>query len=110
VKASDFDRTELWFRKHGKKAVFFGRMLPLFRSAISLPAGIDRMPIPLYVALTAAGSLVWNSIFVVAGYALGANWQQVEPYMETVQYAVLGLLVVVVAIAVARRLRRARPA
>ncbi|QXE38418.1 DedA family protein [Streptomyces sp. GMY02] len=106
MKAADFDKTEAWFSKHGRKAVFFGRMLPLFRTIISLPAGVERMPIPLYVALTAAGSLIWNSTFVGAGYALGANWQRVEPYMDTIQYSVLAVLLIVIVGFVAKRLRR----
>jgi membrane protein DedA with SNARE-associated domain len=80
------------------------------RSIISLPAGIERMPIMLYIGLTAAGSLVWNSVFVVAGYVLGVNWQRVEPYMDLVQYTVLGLLVVVIAWFVVKRLRRGNEA
>lgn len=62
VDLDDLDRTEDWFNRHGKATVFFGRMIPIFRSLISIPAGIERMSFLLFVALTAAGSLIWNSV------------------------------------------------
>src|ERR1041384_7997601 len=57
VRVTDFDKTEAWFTRHGTKAVFLGRMVPLFRSFISLPAGVERMNLPKFLALTTAGSL-----------------------------------------------------
>lgn len=105
MKAADFDRTEKWFNRHGTKAVFFGRMVPLFRSLISLPAGVERMPLWKFVALTAAGSLIWNSGFVVAGYLLGESWQVVDQYAGWFQYVVLGLTVLAIAVFVTRRVR-----
>lgn len=71
VKASDLDRTEQWFERHGTKAVFIGRMVPIFRSLISIPAGVERMPLPVFALLTTLGSLVWNTVLVMAGYWLG---------------------------------------
>lgn len=108
MKESDFDRTERWFLKHGRKAVFFGRMVPLFRSMISLPAGIERMPIWQFLSLTALGSLIWNSVFVVAGYLLGANWQVVDEYAGIFQKVVLGAMVIAIAVFVAVRVRERR--
>lgn len=105
LKVSDFERTEAWFAKHGSKAIFFGRMVPIFRSLISLPAGVERMSVPLFVALTTLGSLIWNSIFVVAGYRLGRDWDKVEPYAEWFQRLVIVAVLVVVIGFVAIRLR-----
>lgn len=105
VKAADFDRTEAWFAKHGTKAVFFGRMVPVFRSLISLPAGIERMPLGRFVALTTLGSLIWNTIFVSAGYALGANWRLIQDYAGIFQKMVIGVVLVAVAGFVLVRLR-----
>ena len=85
----DIDRTVAWFHKHGGKAVFFGRMVPLFRSFISIPAGVTRMPLWRFVLLTAAGSLLWNAIFVLAGYFLGESWHIVEQYAEVFQVIVI---------------------
>lgn len=85
----DIDRTVAWFGRHGGKAVFFGRMIPLFRSLISIPAGITRMPLWKFGLLTAAGSLIWNSVFVLAGFFLGESWPVVEQYAEVLQYIVI---------------------
>lgn len=80
VDLEDIDRVEAWFERHGYMAVFFGRMIPLFRSLISIPAGIERMPVWIFLGLTTAGSLIWNTIFVLAGFYLGENWNIVEEY------------------------------
>lgn len=105
VKISDLDKTEAWFSKHGKKTVFFGRMIPIFRSLISIPAGIERMPPLIFGALTLAGSLIWNSIFVLAGYYLGENWESVEPYADGFQKVVIVVVVVLVAWWIVHRVR-----
>jgi len=108
VKLEDVDRTEAWFHKHGSMAVFFGRMIPIFRSLISLPAGVDRMPVPKFVLLTTAGSLVWNSIFVAAGYLLGESWHLVEEYAGVLQKIVIGAVVLAVVAFVVVRVSRSR--
>ncbi|MGW0789529.1 DedA family protein [Streptomyces sp. NPDC002911] len=94
VKTSDLERTEAWFAKHGTKAVFFGRMVPIFRSLISVPAGLERMPMPQFVILTTLGSLVWNSVLVMAGYWLGSQWDVVETYVGLLSKVVLVVVVV----------------
>ncbi len=78
MKVSDIEKTEAWFLKHGTKAVLFGRMIPVFRSLISVPAGVERMRLPVFLALTTLGSAIWNTVFVLAGYALGDNWSEVS--------------------------------
>ncbi len=89
VDAEDVDATDRWFRRHGAKAVFFGRMLPIFRSLISIPAGIERMPIPQFLLLTTAGSAIWNTALVMAGYLLGEQWHVVEQYTGILQWIVI---------------------
>ncbi len=106
VKLSDVDRAEAWFVRHGYKAVFFGRMVPIFRSFISIPAGIERMPVVAFLLLTTAGSAIWNAIFVLAGYWLGENWADVEPYAGTLQVIVIGAVLLGVAYYVVSRLVR----
>lgn len=106
VKVSDFDKTEAWFTRHGTKAVFLGRMVPLFRSFISLPAGVERMNFPKFLALTTTGSLIWNTVFVGAGYLLGENWYRVESYAGIFQKLVLVALAVALALFVVTRLRQ----
>ncbi|WP_329283748.1 DedA family protein [Streptomyces sp. NBC_00691] len=105
VKPSDLVRTEEWFARHGTKAVFLGRMVPIFRSLISVPAGVERMPMPLFVMLTTLGSLIWNSVLVMAGYWLGDRWDVVETYVGVLSKAVLVVVAVAVAAYAAVRLR-----
>jgi len=108
VKLDDVDRAEAWFARHGRKAVFFGRMIPIFRSLISIPAGLERMGVITFLALTTAGSLIWNSIFVIAGYRLGERWDEVEQYAGIFQNVVIVAVVVAVVAFVVVRLRRRR--
>jgi membrane protein DedA with SNARE-associated domain len=103
LKVSDLERTEAWFAKHGGKAVFFGRMVPIFRSLISIPAGVERMNVAVFLVLTTIGSFIWNFIFVYAGFRLGENWDRVEPYADWFQrLVILAVVVVVVAFVVIR--------
>ncbi len=108
IKVADVDRAEAWFARHGTKAVFFGRMVPLFRSFISIPAGIERMGMPTFVLYTTLGSLIWNVIFVMSGYLLGENWHRVEGYADPLQKVVVVLVLVAVAWFVVNRLVRDR--
>ncbi|WP_329598680.1 DedA family protein [Streptomyces pseudovenezuelae] len=106
VKVSDIERTEAWFLRHGTKAVFFGRMIPVFRSLVSVPAGVERMPLPVFLALTTLGSALWNTAFVLAGHALGANWAQVTDVVSAYSKVVLGAAALAVVAFVAVRLLR----
>ena len=108
VKTEDLERTEAWFGRHGRKAVFFGRMIPIFRSLISVPAGIERMPLAQFTLFTTAGSLIWNTTFVVAGYQLGEQWHRVEGYVGTFQNVVIVLVVVGTCWFVVNRVRNIR--
>ncbi|MBO1337975.1 DedA family protein [Streptomyces sp. VRA16 Mangrove soil] len=103
VKVSDLERTEAWFQRHGTKAVLLGRMVPIFRSLISVPAGVERMRLPVFLSLTALGSFVWNTVLVLAGYLLGDRWDLVERYVGVLSKVVLGAaLLAVVAYVVVR--------
>ncbi|MER7765580.1 DedA family protein [Kitasatospora sp. NPDC096140] len=97
VKVSDLERTEQWFARHGTKAVFLGRMVPIFRSLISVPAGVERMALPQFIMLTTLGSLIWNSVLVMAGYWLGDRWETVETYVGVLSKVVLAVVVVALA-------------
>ncbi|MEV4676635.1 MULTISPECIES: DedA family protein [Actinomadura] len=110
VKVEDLDRTEAWFLRHGGKAVFFGRMIPIFRSLISVPAGVERMRMPVFLAYTTLGSLLWNTVFVLAGYGLGDNWRTVEEYVGVYSKAVVAVAVVAAAAFLAVRIVKARRA
>ncbi|GGM42669.1 DedA family protein [Micromonospora sonchi] len=108
IKLSDIDRTEAWFARHGVKTVFFGRMIPIFRSLISIPAGVERMPNATFLLYTTLGSLIWNTVFVMAGYLLGENWDAVESHAGTFQKVVIALCALAVAYFVVFRLIKTR--
>jgi len=108
LKIEDVERTEAWFERHGSKAVFFGRMIPIFRSLISIPAGIERMPLLRFTLLTLAGSAIWNTIFVIAGFYLGANWHIVEDYAGIFQKIVIAVVIIAFAAWLIIRIRQLR--
>lgn len=110
VKTEALERAEDWFTRHGRAAVFFGRMIPVVRSGISVPAGVSRMPVWQFVIYTTLGSLIWNTIFVMAGYFLGENWYRVEGYASMFKYVIAALVVVLAGYAVYRRVVKSRTA
>lgn len=87
IKIDDIDKAEAWFARHAAAAVFFGRMIPVLRMFISVPAGIERMRLSTFVMLTTLGSLVWNTAFVWGGYSLGQHWYLVQDYAGIINRA-----------------------
>ncbi len=71
VNENKLERVEIWFEKYGDKAVFLGRMVPVMREMISIPAGLLKMRIPKFVTYTFAGSCVWSAGTILAGYYFG---------------------------------------
>ncbi|HEX6354236.1 DedA family protein [Actinophytocola sp.] len=108
VRPKHLDHAEAWFGRHGTKAVLFGRLLPGVRALISLPAGIERMPLPKFVVLTAIGSMMWNSTLLVAGYLLGANWHLMADIVGILIYVLIGAAALAVGYLVVRRRRAKR--
>ncbi|MGW5213052.1 DedA family protein [Streptomyces sp. NPDC004051] len=109
VRSSDLERTEEWFAKHGAKAVLLGRMVPIFRSLISVPAGLERMPVPVFLLLTTLGSLIWNSVLVLSGYWLGDQWELVGAYVGVAGKAVLVLVAGALVLCLVHLVARLRP-
>ena len=108
VDVADVERAERWFARHGALTVLLGRMVPLFRSLISIPAGLTRMNLWLFILLTTVGSLIWNSLFVMLGFVLGENWPVIGPYVDAFQYLVLGAVAVAIVAWIVLRIRRDR--
>lgn len=104
--ARDVERAIAWFGRNGRSAIFLGRLVPGVRSFISIPAGIDRMPVFRFALYTTAGSLLWNSALIVAGYELGAQWHRVEAYVGEASVVIYAALGVAVLWFVVRRLAR----
>jgi membrane protein DedA with SNARE-associated domain len=110
VDEADFDQASAWFQRHGHGVVFFGRFVPIVRSLVSLPAGAQRMPLLPFVVLTSAGSLLWNSVLVGAGYALGTQYERVEDYLGYLDYLVIAALTLALGWWVVRKRRQRREA
>jgi membrane protein DedA with SNARE-associated domain len=91
VETADVDKTFAWFERHGRSAVFFGRMVPIVRSFISVPAGVVRMPILQFVLYSAAGSLIWNTVLVTLGVLAGDFLQENLHYLDYVVVAAFAL-------------------
>ncbi len=101
------ERAELWFDRWEGWAVLLGRLTPVMRSFISVPAGVFRARFVPYVWLTLLGSAIWCFGFAGAGWAAGASWEQVDESFHYVEYVVAAAVVAVV-VAIAWRLARRR--
>lgn len=108
VDREDIDKTIGWFNKYGYWTVFFGRMIPIFRSLISIPAGVERMTWWKFGLFTLAGSAIWNTIFVYGGFALGANWEILDAVAGWFQYVVIAAAVTVVIWYIVHKIMQAR--
>ena len=94
INANELTRSRRWFSRYGTALVFWGRLVPGIRTLISVPAGIEMMPIVPFLLWTSAGSLIWTALLTVAGMALGEGYSNVEFWIEPVSKFVKGLLVV----------------
>ena len=96
VKADDIKATNNWFDKHGKKAVFIGRMVPGIRSFISIPAGMNNMPMLPFLGLTALGASVWTTALTLAGYYLGQNYAVIESTLAPYSKGIIIVIIIVI--------------
>ena len=103
----NLERAERWFDRHGRAAVFLGRLTPVVRSFISIPAGALESPLGPYTALTLAGSAIWCFAFAAAGWALGSSYESVHRAFRYVDVlAVASVAVVLAAVVILHRRRR----
>ena len=106
VRDREIDRATAWFERHGPAAVLFGRLVPVVRTFISLPAGFAAMPAGPFGLYTLLGCIPWTAALGIAGYALGANWQSVANGFHGPTYAIAGVIAVALAAAIIVRVRR----
>ncbi|MEO8690644.1 MAG: DedA family protein [Solirubrobacteraceae bacterium] len=105
-----FRRAERWFARYGAAFVLLGRLTPLVRSFVSIPAGALEFSFIPYVVLTAVASLIWCAAFGIAGHALGSNWDSVHHAFRYADYAAVLVLAVIAAVVLVRGRRSAAPA
>jgi membrane protein DedA with SNARE-associated domain len=106
LREHDLERANLWFERHGPWAVLIGRCLPVVRTFISLPAGIAGMDPVRFGIYTTIGCIPWTAALAYAGYAIGRNWNSIVTGFKGPTYIVAAVVVIALAIAIWRYLRR----
>ncbi|WP_323702446.1 DedA family protein [Mammaliicoccus sp. Dog046] len=96
IKTSDLDKTIKWLDKYGHWAILIGRFIPIVRTLISLPAGITKMNIPVFILLTAIGTGMWNIFLILLGKALGNHWHEILLYVG--MYSKVFLIIIAIAL------------
>lgn len=94
ISEADIDKTLGFFAKYGEIVVFTGRLIPLVRSLISIPAGMNRMPMGRFLLWTTFGSLIWNGLLTYAGIVLGSQWENVLGLVDRYEKVALGIIAV----------------
>lgn len=110
MEREDFEKAAGWFERHGKPAIFFGRLIPGVRSLISLPAGAEKMNMLSFSIFTLCGSGLWNGLLLGLGALLGTQYKLIEQYSRYLNYAVYAALAALVAWVIARAVRRRKAA
>ncbi|HMC06566.1 MAG TPA: DedA family protein [Solirubrobacterales bacterium] len=105
VSRRHLDQADRWFERHGSATVFFTRMLPIVRTFISLPAGVARMPVGRFAALTCLGSIPWVLMLAIIGREVGDNWDQWRDHLHYLDYAIVAAIVLAIAYVLIRRRR-----
>lgn len=105
----NYQKTIKWFDKYGPALVFFGRMFPIVRSLVSIPAGLVKMSVAKFYFFSTVGIVIWNTLWISIGFNLGENWQTAEEFaklLDWVVYALLAVLVIYVLTNLFKHLRR----
>jgi membrane protein DedA with SNARE-associated domain len=100
------DRAERWFERWEDWAVFLGRVTPVVRSFVSIPAGVFRAPLVRYTVLTLIGSAIWCFALAGAGWALGSQWEEFHEGFRYVDYAIVAALIAGIAFLAWKLVRR----
>jgi membrane protein DedA with SNARE-associated domain len=106
VGPTQIGRADRWFSRYGEATVLFGRLIPLLRAFVSLPAGVSKMPLVRFSAFSLLGAIPWTLGLALAGHALGSDWTSVRKGFEYVDYAIVALIVAGVVYLLWRRARR----
>jgi membrane protein DedA with SNARE-associated domain len=105
---AQIEKADRWFQRYGEPAVLFGRLVPVVRAFVSLPAGIARMPLGRFTVFSLIGAVPWVLGLALAGHALGGDWKSARKGFEYVDYAIVALVVISVVYLVVRRRRGRR--
>jgi len=95
ISSHDLSKSKRWFDKYGVSLVFWGRLVPGIRTLISVPAGIELMPLRKFLIWTTFGSLIWVALLTYAGYLFGEKYLIIESYLEQIKYVVKPILILI---------------
>ena len=95
ITSDDLDKSKRWFDKYGVSLVFWGRLVPGIRTLISVPAGMELMPLKRFLVWTTLGSLIWISLLTYAGYIFGENYHIIGTYLNQIKYFVKPILILI---------------
>ena len=96
ISLKDLDKSRLWFDKYGVLLVFWGRLIPGIRTLISVPAGVELMPIKKFLIWTSLGSLIWVIFLTLAGYLFGENYEIIELYIDNFKVILKPIFVILI--------------
>ena len=94
LKENDIDKADTWFENKGNKAVFLCRFVPIVRSLISIPAGMNKMNLIKFTLYTLSGSLIWNTVLLIVGNKVGENWVTIAEIIDNYSNIVLVILII----------------
>ena len=95
ISSNDLSKSKRWFDQYGVSLIFWGRLVPGIRTLISVPAGMELMPLRKFLIWTTLGSLIWVAILTYAGFILGDNWKIIESYLDQVKDVLKPLLIII---------------
>ena len=96
ISSTDLSKSKRWFDRYGISLVFWGRLVPGIRTLISVPAGIELMPLRKFLIWTTLGSLIWVTLLTYAGYLFGENYLIIETYLDQIKYVVKPILILII--------------
>ncbi len=96
ISSNDLAKSKIWFERYGVSLVFWGRLVPGIRTLISVPAGIELMPLRKFLIWTTLGSLIWVALLTYAGYFLGENYPIIETYLDQIKYFVKPIIILII--------------
>ena len=106
ITSDDLAKSKLWFDKYGISLIFWGRLVPGIRTLISVPAGMELMPIKKFLVWTTLGSLIWVSLLTYAGYVFGEKYLIIETYLNQIKYLIKPILVLIIVYFIFKYFRR----
>jgi len=98
ISSNDLIKSKRWFEKYGVSLIFWGRLVPGIRTLISVPAGIELMPLRKFLLWTTFGSFIWVTLLTYAGYVFGENYSIIETYIDQIKYVLKPILILILLI------------